>query len=58
MMTYYICPIKSYSFFRSQFSQIFFFPKTAPWHMEVPKLVIQLDLQLLAYTTATATLDP
>ena len=26
--------------------------------MEVPKLGIELELQLLAYTTATATLDP
>ena len=26
--------------------------------MEVPKLGVQSDLQLLAYTTATATTDP
>ena len=26
--------------------------------MEVPRLGVQLELQLLAYTTATATLDP
>ena len=25
-----------------------------PWHMEVPRLGVQLELQLLAYTTATA----
>ena len=29
-----------------------------PWHMEVPRLVVELELQLLAYTTATATPDP
>ena len=27
------------------------------WHIEVPKLRIELELQLPAYTTATATLD-
>ena len=27
-------------------------------HVEVPRLVIELELQLLAYTTATATGDP
>ena len=28
------------------------------WHKEVPRLGIRLELQLLAYTTATATPDP
>jgi len=28
------------------------------WHMEVPRLGVKLELQLPAYTTATATLDP
>ena len=28
-----------------------------PWHMEVPKLGVKSELQLLAYTTATATSD-
>ena len=28
------------------------------WHMEVPRLGIELELQLLAYTTVTATWDP
>ena len=28
------------------------------WHMEVPKLGVQLELQLSAYTTATATAMP
>ena len=27
-------------------------------HMEVPRLKVELELQLLAYTTATATPDP
>ena len=29
-----------------------------PWHMAVPRLGVHLKLQLLAYTTATATPDP
>ena len=29
-----------------------------PWLLEVPRLVVQPELQLLAYTTATATRDP
>ena len=29
-----------------------------PRHMQVPRLGVQSELQLLAYTTATATLDP
>ena len=28
------------------------------WHMEVPRLGVELELQLLAYTTATAMQDP
>ena len=28
-----------------------------PWHMEVPRLEAELELQLPAYTTATATQD-
>ena len=28
-----------------------------PWHMEVPRLGVELKLQLLAYTTATAMQD-
>ena len=27
------------------------------WHVEAPRLVVKLELQLLAYTTATATGD-
>ena len=29
-----------------------------PWHMEVPRLGVKLELQLPPYTTATVTLDP
>ena len=29
-----------------------------PWHMEVPWLGVELELQLLAYTTATAMWNP
>ena len=29
-----------------------------PWHMEVPRLGVELELKLLAYTTATAMPDP
>ena len=28
------------------------------WHMEVPRLGVESELPLLAYTTATATPDP
>ena len=42
------------------FKTFFFFPVLGPhpWHMEVPSLGIKLELHLLAYTTATAMLDP
>ena len=29
-----------------------------PWHMEVPRLGVKLELQLPPYATATATQDP
>ena len=34
-----------------------FFFFLQPWHLEVPRLGVELELQLLAYTTATATPD-
>ena len=34
-----------------------FFGGSCPWHMEVPKLGVESELQLPAYTTATATPD-
>jgi len=36
------------------FLSFFFF---SPWHMEIPRLVAESELQLLAFTTATATGD-
>ena len=36
----------------------FFFSGPHPWHMEVPRLGIKSELQLLAYATATAMQDP
>ena len=36
----------------------FFFLGPHPQHMEVPRLEVQSELQLPAYTAATATLDP
>ena len=29
-----------------------------PWHVEVPRLDVELELQLLVYVTATGTQDP
>ena len=34
-----------------------FFLRPHLWHMEVPRLGVELELQLLAYTTASATQD-
>ena len=40
------------------FSWLFFvFLGPHPWHMEVPRLEVELELQLPAYTTATAMPD-
>ena len=33
------------------------FERPPPWHMEVPSLGVESELQLLAYATATATPD-
>ena len=35
-----------------------FLPARHLWHMEVPRLQVKSELQLLAYATATATRDP
>ena len=37
---------------------LFSFLEPHLWHMEVPRLGAKLELQLLAYTTATAMPDP
>ena len=39
------------------FISFFFFSGPHPWHIEVPMLGAQLELQLPAYATATAMLD-
>ena len=36
----------------------FFFKGLPLWHMEIPRLGVNLELQRPAYTTATATRDP
>ena len=40
------------------FFLFFVFLGLHPWHMEVPRLGVELELQLLAYTIATAMWDP
>ena len=40
------------------FILFFVFLRLHPWHMEVPRLGVKWELQLLAYATATATWDP
>ena len=40
------------------FCNFFVFLGLHPRHMEVPRLGLKSELQLLAYTTATATPDP
>ena len=40
------------------FLVLFAFFRLSLWHMEVPRLGVTLELQLPAYTTAVATLDP
>ena len=45
-------------FFWFSFIFIFCFLGSNPRHMEVPRLGVELELQLLAYTTATAMPDP
>ena len=40
------------------YSFIFIILELHPWHMEVPRLGVELELQLGAYTTATAPRDP
>ena len=49
--------IESFACFKCLFV-CFVFLGTLPGHMEVPRLGVELELQLLAYTTATATQDP
>ena len=44
--------------FMRLFAFFFFSLGLCPWHMEVPKLGVQSELQLPAYVTATAAPDP
>ena len=60
---YTFCPIccepKTAFFFNFILFFVFLpFPGSLPRHMEVPRLGVELELQLLTYTTATATQDP
>ena len=49
-----ICCVEDFSFFFLSFV----FSGLPPWYMEFPRLGVRLELQLLAYTTATATPYP
>ena len=42
---------------KEDLERFFLFLGPHPWHMEVPRLGVELELQLLAYNTATATPD-
>ena len=50
------CTSKKCSFYHSIFFS-FFFLRPHPWHLEVPRLGVESELQLLAYTTVTAMQD-
>ena len=47
--------VHSLLFWSCQFSFFFFFLGPHPWHMEVPRSGVELELQPLIYTTATET---
>ena len=47
-----------YVFFKKMKLSLFFFLGPWVWHMEVPRLGVKSELQLLAHTTATATPEP
>ena len=49
---------KSFVHFTYLFIYLFAFLGLHVWHMEVPRLGVESDLQLPAYTTATAMQDP
>ena len=56
---YCLCLRESFSSFSFPLRfLVFVFLGLHPQHMEVPRLGVELELQLLAYTTATATPDP
>ena len=55
-----ICPSISYICSDDCWKKIFFlfFLRPHSWHMEIPRLGVELEQQPLAYATATATWDP
>ena len=60
MQKYHIPVFELYCLYISTIGFLFFiFVFSGPhlWHMEVPRLGSELELQLLAYTTATAMQD-
>ena len=56
---YYLTPIKLPPLAPNNTRTFFFFAILGlyPWHMEVPRLGVESELQLPAYTTATAAQD-
>ena len=57
--TFYLVIISSNDFKQLRLKDVFFFFfRTRLQHLKVPSLGVKLELQLLAYTTATAMLDP
>ena len=56
-MEYYLA-IKKKEILPFATTWLYLFLEPHPWHMEVPRLGIRLELQLLAYTTAAAKWDP
>ena len=57
-MTYIICPICSYVLYIYIHTHFFFFFNKHLWHVEVPRLDVESELHLPAYSTATAMQDP
>ena len=49
------CLKHSVSFYSTLSLSLLFLKGPQPWHMEVPRLGVKSELQLPAYTTATAT---
>ena len=52
------CKIPGNKFFSFYFILLYCFLGPHPWHIEVPRLGVKTELQLLTYATATATQDP
>ena len=49
--------VKVYSWHLYFLFYFFFFLGPHPWHMEVPRLGVKVELQMPAYSTATTTPD-